>query len=354
MSDIFISYSSEDKSLVKYLVDLLQQKGWSVWWDHQIPIGKHFDEVIEKELEEAKCVIVIWTKRSVASEWVKSEASEAASKSKLVPILLENVNLPINFKRIEAAQLIGWQGDPDQPELQILYQSIGNVLNHMNAHTEAGALIKKTTGYHFAWSRNKFVTYSLLACFGIISLAFIWYWISKDNISDNISFRIVDWKNNPITQGEVKIYLNEYVREESIDSKGLALMSGIPQSILKQKVKVEASSPGYTTQRMDTIVQSGKPFDITLPFTTKITISGRVKTAGELPIKGVEINVDGTRYYAVSITDGTYVLHLNEYTLGDEIRLTTSHGQYEDKTIHLKITGPEIINEDIFLNPVHH
>jgi len=73
-----------------------------------------------------------------------------------------------------------------------------------------------------------------------------------------------------------------------------------------------------------------------------------------MPIKGVEIDVDGTRYYAVSITDGTYNLRLEEYTLGDEITLTTSHKNFEDKTISLRINSPEIKNQDIFLNPVKH
>jgi len=73
-----------------------------------------------------------------------------------------------------------------------------------------------------------------------------------------------------------------------------------------------------------------------------------------MPIKGVEIDVDGTRYYAVSITDGTYNLRLEEYTLGDEITLTTSHKNFEDKTISLRINSPEIKNQDIFLNPIKH
>ena len=95
-----------------------------------------------------------------------------------------------------------------------------------------------------------------------------------------------------------------------------------------------------------------QPLELVLPLTTVVNISGRVKTAAELPIKGVEISVDGTRYYAVSITDGTYNLRLEEYTLGDEISLTTSHPNYEDKTVSLRITSPDIKGEDIFLNPV--
>jgi hypothetical protein len=45
---------------------------------------------------------------------------------------------------------------------------------------------------------------------------------------------------------------------------------------------------------------------------------------------------------------------LEEYTLGDEITLTTSHKDFEDKTVLLKINSPEIKNQDIFLNPIAH
>ena len=101
MADIFISYSSEDKTNVKLIAELLERHGWSVWWDRDIPHGRPFDTVIEEELTAAFCVIVIWTKRSVASEWVKNEANEALQAGKLVPILLENVPLPLAFKRTD-------------------------------------------------------------------------------------------------------------------------------------------------------------------------------------------------------------------------------------------------------------
>jgi len=135
---------------------------------------------------------------------------------------------------------------------------------------------------------------------------------------------------------------------------GQALFTGIPATTTKRKIKIEVSSPGYATRSFDTLLTSNNPLELVLPLKTVVMISGKVKTAAEMPIRGVEINVDGTRYYAVSITDGTYNLRLQEYTLGDEITLTTSHKDFEDKTISLKISSPDITNEDIFLNPVKH
>ena len=67
MSSIFISYSQSDRAKAQMLATALEREGWSVWWDPKIPPGKTFDEVVEKALERAKCVIVLWSRTSVTS-----------------------------------------------------------------------------------------------------------------------------------------------------------------------------------------------------------------------------------------------------------------------------------------------
>ena len=71
----------------------------SVWWDPKLRAGEHFDDMIEKALHEAKCVLVMWSNLSVNSEYVKAEATEALEQKKLVPIKIENVSLPFRFKK---------------------------------------------------------------------------------------------------------------------------------------------------------------------------------------------------------------------------------------------------------------
>ena len=189
---------------------------------------------------------------------------------------------------------------------------------------------------------------------GVILVVLGGLYLPHHSSVSNVTIRIFDWKNNPITQGDVKIYLKEYIRSQSVDNVGQALFTGIPADIVKNRMKIEVSSPGYATKYFDTLLVSSKPLELILPLTTVVFISGRVKTAAEVPIKGVEINVDGTRYYTKSITDGSYKLRLEEYTLGDEISLTTSHKDFEDKTVSVRINSPDIQNQDIFLNPVSH
>ena len=88
MSEIFISYASEDRARAQMLADALSARGWSVWWDRKIPLGKSYDEVIEKALAQAKCVIVLWSAVSVASEWVRNEATEGSGGKSWFPRFL--------------------------------------------------------------------------------------------------------------------------------------------------------------------------------------------------------------------------------------------------------------------------
>ena len=124
MSDVFISYSSDDLEQARMLADVLEQRGVSVWWDRKIPPGRTYDDVIEEALHGAKCVVVLWSAKSVTSDWVKTEAAEAAQKDALVPARIEEVDLPLEFRRLQAADLIGWQGDTDAPGLQNLVNAV--------------------------------------------------------------------------------------------------------------------------------------------------------------------------------------------------------------------------------------
>lgn len=128
MSDIFISYNNKDKDKAKLFATLLKQHGWSVFWDKNIPPGKTFDEYISEQLDAAKCIIVLWSKNSVNSDWVKEEAQRGASRKVLVPIFIERVSPPLGFGRIEAAELFDWNGDSDEVEFQNLLQAITQLI----------------------------------------------------------------------------------------------------------------------------------------------------------------------------------------------------------------------------------
>lgn len=128
MSDIFISYARDDQDRARVLAEALQAQGWSVWWDPNIKPGQSFDQVIEHELDAAKCVVVLWSERSINREWVKNEAASAAERGVLVPALIHPIKVPLEFRRRQTADLVGFKGDPTHPGFEALCQGIAAVL----------------------------------------------------------------------------------------------------------------------------------------------------------------------------------------------------------------------------------
>jgi len=128
MSDIFISYASEDRARAEMLAAALEARGWSVWWDRTIPPGKTFDEVIEEALDASSCVIVVWSQTAVASQWVRAEAGEGLKRGILIPVLIEDVQLPLAFRQIHAAGLIDWRGEPAHPGFGQLVGAVSDLL----------------------------------------------------------------------------------------------------------------------------------------------------------------------------------------------------------------------------------
>ncbi len=72
-----------------------------MWWDRRIDAGMAFDREIQKALDDASCVLVVWTEASVESDWVLAEASEGLERGVLIPIVLNDVKPPLAFRRIQ-------------------------------------------------------------------------------------------------------------------------------------------------------------------------------------------------------------------------------------------------------------
>ena len=92
---------------------MLQGEGWTVWWDTYLSAGERWDAVIEREINAAGCVVVIWSRSSVESgnaHWVHTEANRGRERGVLVPVTIEGVAPPFAFGLIQARDLTRWDG----------------------------------------------------------------------------------------------------------------------------------------------------------------------------------------------------------------------------------------------------
>lgn len=93
MYDVFLSYRREtDLEAVKRLAALLEEKGYKVWWDSQIPYGKDWKNHFVKSMMSSRAIVLITSSAGVGS-W--AELTEASTDNVLLEhrLAMELVNM---------------------------------------------------------------------------------------------------------------------------------------------------------------------------------------------------------------------------------------------------------------------
>jgi hypothetical protein len=89
---IFIAYSRHQQPLAKDLSEMLIKHGNAVFWDAKIKAGASWRQTIQKALDDATHVLVIWTHEAASSDEVEREVSYALAERKvIVPILSKEI-----------------------------------------------------------------------------------------------------------------------------------------------------------------------------------------------------------------------------------------------------------------------
>jgi Tol biopolymer transport system component len=118
LPDVFVSYSREDQPVARRFAESFEREGFSVWWDQALNPGEAFDQVTERALDEAKAIVVLWSRESVNSRWVRAEATQANASGRLLPVMIEACRRPIMFELTHTADLSHWDGNTDDPAWQ--------------------------------------------------------------------------------------------------------------------------------------------------------------------------------------------------------------------------------------------
>jgi len=127
MADIFLSYAREDVERAAVIARALAARGWSVWWDRSIPLGSDFNAVIQQQLDAARCILVLWSKAGLESKFVRDEANEGLN-GRLLPVLIEDVQQPLGFRQLQAADLTDWNGESAHTEWDRLVGSVASIV----------------------------------------------------------------------------------------------------------------------------------------------------------------------------------------------------------------------------------
>jgi adenylate cyclase len=124
MARVFLSYARDDVELAKQLASLIGDAGHQVWWDREIHGGSHFSSEIDKALQDANAVLVLWTEASTKSAWVQDEAAEGRDSGRLVPAVVNGARPPLGFRQYQSIDLGKWAGKDEPEQFEALLRAI--------------------------------------------------------------------------------------------------------------------------------------------------------------------------------------------------------------------------------------
>lgn len=126
MADVFISYSHYDRSFAdgRGLERILKSAdpALTFWRDSSIEAGSTWNDEIRNQLSQCRCIVVLWSKNSWASTWVRQEAFYGYVREILLPIRLDDVVLEPPFTHIQCV-------DGSRPMRDTLLSAIGQKLS---------------------------------------------------------------------------------------------------------------------------------------------------------------------------------------------------------------------------------
>lgn len=108
MSDIFISYKSQDRDTARAIAARFEACGYCVFWDAETPNGANWDQFIRDQLKAASVVIVLWSRAAAGSDNVRHEAQIARDAGTYAPALIEPMEvaeLPMGMAATQMAKL---------------------------------------------------------------------------------------------------------------------------------------------------------------------------------------------------------------------------------------------------------
>ncbi len=234
MARVFLSYARDDAGLAKQLAALIGEAGHQVWWDREIHGGSHFSNEIDKALQDAEAVLVLWTELSIKSAWVQDEAAEGRDSGRLVPAVLNGVRPPLGFRQYQSIELGAWSGDGEPQQFDVLLKAIDKT---------GGGKVEPTKP---AEAPAEKVTYSIC----VLPFANMSGEAEQEYFSDGISEDIITDLSNVSALSVIARNTAFTFKGQSLDVKEVAQKLGVTH-VLEGSVRKAGNRVRITAQLID-------------------------------------------------------------------------------------------------------
>lgn len=124
---VFLSYAHADQAPARRLAGVLEKCGYVVWWDALIEGGTRYARSIDEALQAADVILVLWSKQSIESDWVRDEAAQGRDRRRLVPLSLDGTLPPLGFRQLQMIDLSDWHGRSG-PQMKAIERAIATAV----------------------------------------------------------------------------------------------------------------------------------------------------------------------------------------------------------------------------------
>lgn len=126
--DVYLSYAPEDKEKVSNLVSTLENNGLRVWWQHHHLKPKEAIALLQRQLNESRVQLVVWSKHSAGSGRVQAEARVGSVRGRLIATRIQDVLPPRDTAAVTYADLSDWIGGQEHRGIRKTFSSIWNLI----------------------------------------------------------------------------------------------------------------------------------------------------------------------------------------------------------------------------------
>jgi hypothetical protein len=111
LADVFISCSCLDETRVQPIAERLGSLGYSVWWAKRERTGQALFDEAERQCEEAKAVLAVWSHHARNSSFVLGQGLHALEQARLLQMQIDDMRLPAPFDVHPVADMSGGKSE---------------------------------------------------------------------------------------------------------------------------------------------------------------------------------------------------------------------------------------------------
>ena len=123
--DVFVSYARKDRWMAAQLVEQFGNSGLTAFFDRDIPAGSDWNDTLNRQLVNAKCVVVLWTPLSLSSDFVKHEASIALHRERLLQVVIDGCQGPAPYVGQQSVHITAQGSRLGREGVKLLLRSVG-------------------------------------------------------------------------------------------------------------------------------------------------------------------------------------------------------------------------------------